>query len=139
MIHEVACVVTNCQQQNKGTVKMEEPARMMLMLVSDGLLQEAFNKLIAGLGGAAVAWYVGRKYNQRKDRNERLDKAYDTLFGMDDVHTMEGVVEVLETHEEDIEELERKVEEYRDKQKEIEQRVENLTEKIRGRKSHGDE
>lgn len=109
---------------------MTGPELVVTQMVSEGLLQEALNKLVAGIGGGLVAWYGRKIYYERQSRNNKLEKTYRALFGVDDVDTIEGVVEIIEAHEEDIEELYNQVEKGKEKREEIERRVENIKERI---------
>jgi len=118
---------------------MQLVADVMLQLANEGLLQESLNKLIAGLGGAAIAWYIRKKHYERQSRSNKLEKTYKALFGVDDVDTMEGVVDIIEAHEDDIEELYGQVEKGRQKRQEIDQKVESIKRKIRNRHNDGNQ
>lgn len=108
---------------------------MLLQVVTEGMKQEALNKAVVALVGGLGAWYIRKKYYERKNRGKKLEKTYKALFGVDDVDTMEGVVEIIEAHEEDIDELFSQVEKGREKREEIEEKVQNLREKIKDRHS----
>lgn len=103
--------------------------------LGEGLMQEAVNKLVAGLAGGLIAWYIRKKYYERTNRFDKLEKTYQAVFGVEDVDTMEGVVEVMEAHEEDIDELYQKVEKGREKRRQIENKVENLKRRVEDRHS----
>lgn len=129
----MASTTTNCQTTHN---KYMEPANQVIIaFINDGMMQEAVNKLIAGLGGGIIAWYIRKKYYERQERGDKLEKTYKALFGVDDVDTMEGVVEIIEAHEEDIEELYDQVEKGREKRKEIEKKVKKIKGKIEDRHS----
>lgn len=117
---------------------MVDEAIVALQVLSDGMMQEAVNKLVAGLFGGLIAWYVRKKYYERSDRYEKLEKTYQAMFGVDDVDTMEGVIEVMEAHEEDIEEIFSRLEEGRQKRQEIEQKLTNLKDRISDRHNGSD-
>jgi hypothetical protein len=100
---------------------------------NEGLLQESLNKLIAGLIGAAIAWYFKEWYQNRKGRTNRLDKTYNALFGVDDVDTMEGIVQIIDAHEDDIEELYDRVEKGQERREELAEKLERIKQKISDR------
>jgi len=98
-----------------------------------GLWQEALNKGITAFVAAGLAWWLRKKYVERSERGNKLDKTYKALFGVDDVDTMEGVVEIIEAHDDDIQEIYDKLENGKKKRKEMERRVENIKKKIETR------
>lgn len=98
--------------------------------MNDGMVQEALNKAVVGLVAGLLAWYLRKLYFEKQNRKGKLQKAYNTLFGVEDVDTMEGVVEIIEAHEEDIEELSEQVQKGRQRRQEIERKVESIREKV---------
>lgn len=102
-------------------------------LITDGMMQEALNKGTVALLGGGVAWLIRKEYYERKSRGNKIDKTYKTLFGVDEVDTMEGVVEIIEAHEDDIDKLFKQVQKGKDKRKEIERSVETLRSKVKDR------
>lgn len=121
--------------QDQRTTTMQGIEPMLLGVLSDGMMQEALNKLIAGLIGGAIAWGLRKWYYERKAKESKLNRVHRALFGVDDVDTIEGVVEIIEAHEEDIDELYTKVEEGKKKRKEIERKIERIKQQIRERHS----
>lgn len=112
---------------------MTETDLVVAFIGSQDMLQEALNKLVAGIGGGLIAWYGRKLYYERKSRTNKLEKTYKALFGVDDVDTMEGVVEIIEAHEEDIEELYSQVERGKEKRQEIEDKVNSIKQRIKDR------
>jgi len=101
-----------------------------------GLWQEALNKGVTAIVAGGLAWYIRKKYAERQERGNKLEKSYKALFGVDDVGTMEGVVEIIEAHDDDIGEIFKKLQAGKEKRKEIENRVETIKSNIDRR--HGD-
>lgn len=101
--------------------------------ITDGMLQEATNKAVVALVAGLSTWFVRKWYYERQTRQDKLEKTHEALFGVEDVDTMKGVVEIIETHEDDIDRLYQKVEKGKEKRKEIEKKVENLKERVNSR------
>jgi len=106
----------------------------ILQVIIASLLQEATDKLIVGLGGGlltGIVVYLYRKYNNQ----ERLIReTHNAMFGVSGVSTLEGVIDMIESHEEDIEELSEKVEDNREKYEELNERIDELKQKIKERR-----
>jgi len=106
------------------------------------LVQIVVGIVVTAVGGIYVYKYrVGRK--REKEETNRIDKLETAVFGVDDVETMEGVVEVMDSNykqtEENaqrIDEVERKVEELEEKQERMATRVELLRDLAREREEN---
>lgn len=118
---------------------MNGPELVVAQMVNDGMMQEALNKAVVALIAGLGAWYIRKKYYERQSRGNKLEKTYKALFGVDDVDTMEGVVDIIEAHEDDIEELYGQVEQGRQKRQEIDQKVESIKRKIQNRHNDGNQ
>lgn len=95
---------------------------------------------IVALAASLITWYVRKMYKDWSDRGDKLDELYRAIFGMEEVSTMEGVVEIVDTHDNEIvenkemiKELEDKFEDGKEKRKELEQRVEGIKQRIEER------
>jgi len=117
----------------KNDKKMLEAVEAGLPIGGKGLLQDALNKGVTAFLAAGLAWYIRKKYYEREKRGSKLDKTYKALFGVDDVDTMEGVVEIIEAHDDDIQEIYDQLEKGKNKRQEIERRVENVKQRINSR------
>lgn len=114
---------------------MDEAVMEVMLVGGEGLWQEAANKaLVASVGGIAV-WAIQRWWNERQSKGNKVEKMHKTLFGMEGVDAMEGIVEIMEAHERDIEQLYEEIQEERERRKEMGRRVENLIEKVKGRQN----
>jgi len=100
----------------------------------EGLIQEALNKGVTAIAAGGLAWYARKRYYEKVERGNKLDKTYQALFGVDDVDTMEGVVEIIEAHDDDIGEIFDQLAKGKKKRKEVERRVETIKERIETRK-----
>lgn len=89
--------------------------------------------VVVGSGGMLVAWSVKKWFESKSMKRSKGVEAYDRLVGGDD-WVNEGVIEVLEQHEEDIEIIQERMEEIRDKQEELERRLNKLVQSCRERK-----
>ena len=88
--------------------------------------------VVAVVGGIYV-WKYKEARNREKEKADRLKKIENTIFGIDDVETMEGIVEVMgsnykqtEENERRIDDLDKELEELKERQERISRRVENL-------------
>ncbi len=106
----------------------------MLGEVAERAFQEALFGGVAALIVAGVTWYASKRYYDRDKRLEKLEKTHQAVFGMDDVDTMEGIVEVIEEHDKDIEELHERVEEGKRKRKEIKKKLDRIMTRIDSRR-----
>lgn len=80
-----------------------------------------------------VAYYARKIHQDWEGRGERVDELYSAMFGMDNVSTIEGVIEIVESHDTELEghdnrleNLEDRMEEGEKKRKEIRSRIERL-------------
>jgi len=114
---------------------MLQAVQVGIPIGGEGLVQEALNKGMTAFVAAGLAWYLRKKYYERTERGNKLDKTYRALFGVDDVDTMEGVVEIIEAHDDDIQEIYDQLEKGKNKRQDIERRVEDVKRRIDSRHS----
>ena len=111
------------------------------MLLQSGRVAETVSiELVAGfmvtLSSGLVAYYARQLHKDWDKRADKVDKLYQAFFGMDDVSTMEGIVDVVESHNSEldkhdtrIEELEEKIQEGKRRREDLNRRVNKLKEK----------
>lgn len=68
----------------------------------------------------------------------KMGKVYTTVFGIDDVESMSGLVGVVEDHDGEIQEIKENQEEMRDNQSDIQSRIADLQKSISERNKGND-
>lgn len=68
----------------------------------------------------------------------KIGKVYTTLFGVDDVESMSGLVGVVEAHDEEIENIKSTQDSFRESQSEIQTRIATLQESVNRRRDNND-
>lgn len=68
----------------------------------------------------------------------KIGKVYTAVFGIEDVESMQGLVGVVRSHEDDIEELYKNQEEIKEGQSQIKQSIRDIQQSIKSRKSDKD-
>lgn len=66
----------------------------------------------------------------------KIGKVYTTVFGVDDVESMSGLVGVVEAHDEEIKELEVGVEDLKEGQSDIKDRIESMEQSVKDRRGN---
>ena len=101
-------------------------------------------ELVAGftvaLSSMLVAYYARQLHKDWSGRADKLDELYKAFFGIDDVATMEGVVDIveshdkeLETHHQRMEKIEKKIEEGKKRRERLDERIIKLKERVQDR------
>lgn len=103
-------------------------------LVGDGIIEIVGG--IVAVCSAVITWYIRKMYNDWADRGQKLDELYQAIFGIDNIDTMEGVVEIVESHDTELSEhrdrmdsMDKAIQEGRRKRQEIRTRVDSLKER----------
>jgi hypothetical protein len=68
----------------------------------------------------------------------KIGKVYTTLFGVDDVESMSGLVGVVEAHDKEIENIKSTQASFKESQSEIQTRITKLQESIKRRRDNND-
>lgn len=91
-------------------------------------------KYVAGISisvsSVVIAWYARKIHQDWEDRAEKVDELYQAFFGMENVSTMEGVVEVVETHEDDIQRHSERIDRLREEMQDVKDKKVQLAEKV---------
>lgn len=69
----------------------------------------------------------------------KFGKVYTTVFGVDDVDSMSGLVGVVEAHDDELENIEQDMDVLKNGQGEIQNRIARLEESVRDRTQHSDD
>lgn len=69
----------------------------------------------------------------------KFGKVYTTVFGVENVDSMSGLVGVVESHDNEIEQLNEGVEDVKQGQQQIQQRIQSLEESVRNRHRDNDD
>ncbi len=111
-----------------------------LLLQDLSLSPELVTGVVVSSSSAVIAYYSKKVYEDWTDRAEKVDELYKAFFGMENVSTMEGAIEILEGHEDDIERHEEELDEIRDevernkrKREELDSRIDKIKSKMEER------
>lgn len=92
--------------------------------------QVALLMLVSVVSGAIV-YIIKSWYDERQERGQTVEDMAITLYGVEGVNTVEGLVDIMESHDRTLDQHREKIEELKEKMDEIEGDVESNTEKIR--------
>lgn len=111
-----------------------------ILLQQSPLSPELLTGIIVSTSSAFIAYYAKKTYDEWSGRAEKVDELYHAFFGMENVSTMEGAIEILEGHEDDIkrhdeelDEIRSEVEKNKEKRKELDSRLDSLKESMESR------
>jgi len=111
-----------------GYVALQSSAEATLGLAVP-ITQIVVGIVVTVVGGIYV-WNYKEEKREEETESQRLDKIETAVFGVDDVETMEGVVEVMDSNYKQTEENAQRLDELREKVQEIEHRQEKITSKV---------
>lgn len=91
-------------------------------------------------GFGLLCWVLGKKYEEKKERVDKVDELYQVVNGLEGNSNVKGIVDIIESHDEEIddnndriEELQTKMDEAKSEREEISSRIERLRKKCESR------
>lgn len=106
----------------------------MIVLQGDPILPEVIVQVVATVSGVIIS--IGVPLILAKIN--KIGKVYTTLFGVDDVESMSGLVGVVEAHDEEIRKIKVSQEEIKQSQSELLTRIDGLQRSVNRRRNDND-
>lgn len=103
------------------------------------ILVKSVTGAVVSVSSVLIAWYARKIHQDWSNRAEKVDELYQAFFGMEDVSTMEGVVEVVETHENDIQRQGQRIDEIQEEIQQIKDKKEQINDKVKRLKKRVEE